>query len=150
MFTPFSICAESDDCAWCHSFRPEERGRAQGVGIKLPRHVNESAIRLLRAQHVETARCLAFETLGHQAGARLRPCQVVGVFGGVEEGEVGRACSIERCDICNDVIEASPVTKFGSCRAAISPTVKPTVCLKKSGSVIPSAPRDNLKRTISG
>ena len=113
-----------DDGTWRHSF-PEKRERAQGIGIKLPRHGDESTIGLLCAQHVETARCLAFETLGCQAGAGLRPCQGVGVFGGVEECEVGRARSIERCDICNDVIEASPVTKLAPVEQRSRPRSNP-------------------------
>jgi hypothetical protein len=92
-------------------------------------------------------RQLAFETLGRQAGARLRRRQGGGVFGGVEEGEVGRACSIERRNICNDVIEASPVTKFGSRKSSdLAHGQTHGVLEDKAAWSFHPPPRDNLKR----
>src|SRR2546430_15749922 len=99
-----------------HSLCLEQRGRTEGVTEEHPRYNNEGTIRLLRAQHVQPNRGLAREPLDHQAGASLSRIQRTGVFRGIEEGQVRRACSAERGNVGNEIIFASPGTEFGTCK----------------------------------
>ena len=114
-----------DNCALCDVAGLEQGGRAQGLGVKLTVHCDESAVGLVRAQHNEGVWRSTFKALRHQAGSRARRRQGVGVFVAFDEREIIRSGEIERRNIRNEVRNRAASRDSAPVSEMILATVKP-------------------------
>ena len=128
------------DGSWRHRLFRKKRERAQGIGIKLPRDGDESAIRLVCAQDIEMARSLSRKARRCETGAGSGPGKGVGVFGTIEKREVARTRAIEGGDIADAMIQPTPDRTFAPVSSAISRKVSPAD-LKNIGSLMLRLPK---------